>query len=70
MHAFFISNTFISNTRLKLAKNRAKAMQHAEAELLLSENYVISSSTLSSKDIRRYPKKCAKNKYAYLNEVI
>ena len=25
LHAFFISNTFISNTRLKLAKNQAKA---------------------------------------------
>ena len=32
---FFISNTFISNARLKLAKNQAKAKQQAEAELLL-----------------------------------
>ena len=31
---FFISNAFISNTRLKLAKNSAKAKQHLEAELL------------------------------------
>ena len=59
IHAFFISNIFISNTKLKLVKIRAKA-----------ENYVISSSTLSSKDNRRYPKKCAKNEYDYLNEVI
>ena len=51
-------------------KNWARAKQHAEAELLLLENYVVSSSTLSSKDNRRYSKKCAKNKYVYLNENI
>ena len=45
---------------MKLEKNWAKAKQHAEAELLLLENYVVSSSTLSSKDNRRYSKKCAK----------
>ena len=33
--AFCISNTFISNIRLKLAKNQAKAKQHPETELLL-----------------------------------
>ena len=53
-----------------MEKNRAKAKQHAEAELLLLGNYVISSSYLSSKDNRRYSKKCAKNKYVYLNEDI
>ena len=39
---FFISNTFISNARLKLAKNQAKANQHPEAELQLFENYSLS----------------------------
>ena len=34
---FFISNTFISNARLILAKNQAKAKQHPEAENLLFE---------------------------------
>ena len=43
-----------------MAKNRAKAKQDAEARLLLLENYMVSSSTLSSKDNRRYSKKCAK----------
>ena len=38
MHSFFVSNTFISNTRLKLAKNQANTKQHLEAELLLFEN--------------------------------
>ena len=66
----FLSNTFISNARLKLAKKQAKAKQHVEAEFLLLENYLHSSFTLSSKDNKRYSKKCAKNKYVYLNEVI
>ena len=55
VHAFFISNTFISNAWLKLAKNQAKAKQHPEAELLLFENKSHSSSKLSSKNNRRYP---------------
>ena len=33
-------------------------------------NYVVSSSTLSSKDNRRYSKKYANNRYFYLNEDI
>ena len=33
IHAF-ISNTFVRNIRLKLAKNQANAKQHPEAELL------------------------------------
>ena len=49
---FFISNTFISNARLKFAKNQANAKQHPEAELLLFGNYSYSSSTLSSKNSR------------------
>ena len=31
---FLISNIFISNAKLKLAKNQAKAKQHSEVELL------------------------------------
>ena len=38
LHAFFISNTVISNARFKMAKNVVKAKQHPEAELLLFEN--------------------------------
>ena len=37
---FVISNTFISNARLKLAKNQAKFKQHLEAELLLFKNFL------------------------------
>ena len=54
---FYISNTFICNARLKLAKNQANAEQHPEPELLLFENYSHSSPTLSSKKNRTYSKK-------------
>ena len=45
---------FISNTRLKVAKNQAKAKQYPEAELLLFENYWLASSMLSSQNNRKY----------------
>ena len=32
LHAFFISNTFISNTRLKFGENLANVKQHFQAE--------------------------------------
>ena len=50
IYAFFISNTFLSNAMLKLAKNQASAKQHSEAELLLFEINSYSSFTLSSKN--------------------
>ena len=50
---FVISNTFITNNRLKLTKNQARAKQHPEAKLLLFENYLLSSSTLSSKSKKK-----------------
>ena len=53
---FFISNSFISNTRLRLAKNK----QHPETKLLLFENYLLSSSTLPFKNNRRYSKNVRK----------
>ena len=59
----FISNTFISNARLKLAKSQAKSKQHRQAELLLFENYLLSLSMLSPKYNGRYCKKCTKNEY-------
>ena len=41
---FLISNSAVRKARLKLAKNQAKAEQRPEAELLLFENYSLSSS--------------------------
>ena len=70
---FCISSTFISNTKLKLAKEIAKAKQRPEAELLLFEDYLLSSSTLSSKSNRAYSGKCAKKQvclFVYFNEII
>ena len=46
----FLSNTFISNARLKLAKNQANAKQRSEAESLLLKNYSHSSSMWSFKN--------------------
>ena len=54
----------MSNT-LKLAKNQAKAKQHAETEILLIEKYLLSSFTLSSKHNSGYSKKMYK-KQVYL----
>ena len=54
---FVISNTFMSNARLKLAKNQAHAKQHLQAEHLMFGNYLDSSSTLSSKSNRTYTKR-------------
>ena len=69
VHSFFISNTFISNARLKLAKNQANAKQHPEAELSLFENYSHALFTLSFKNNRSYSEKCAKNKCVCFNEI-
>ena len=57
LHAFFISNTSISNARLKLPKNQAKAKQHPEAKLLLFESYSLLSFTLLPKNNRSYSTK-------------
>ena len=54
----------MSNTRLKFAKNQAKANQHPESELLLS------SFKLSSITCMRYSKKCAKSKCSCFNEIM
>ena len=56
-HLFTLYEFFISNARLKLEKSQAKAKQQPETELLLIENYSLSSSTLSSKNNSR----CSKN---------
>ena len=59
----------MSNVTLKMAKNQPNVRQHSEAELLLFENYSLSSSKISSKN-RRYSKKYTKNKCVCFNEVI
>ena len=59
---FFISNTFISNARLKLAKNQTKAKQHSEAELSLFEIIGFLHPRYHPKIIGYILKKCKKNK--------
>ena len=66
IQAFFVSYTFISNAWLKLVKIQAKAKQHSETELLLFENYLLFSSTLSTKMIRDIPKNVQKTSTSVL----
>ena len=72
LHILFISNSFISKDRLKLAKNQANTKQHLEAVLLLFENYLYSSFILSSKNNRTYCilKSKQKNKCFCIHEII
>ena len=70
LHAFFISNTLISNSKHKLAENQVKSKNHLEAEFLLFESYSFHSSKLSSKNDRKYSKKICKNKWVSINDII
>ena len=75
---FFISNTFISNARMKLAKNQANAKRHPEVlpfEVLnfchLKIMHHSSSTTLLSKIIGHIlVKNKQKNKCVCFNEII
>ena len=69
LQAFFISNAFISNARLKLVKHQANAKQHSEAELQLFYNYSHSSTTLSSKIIAHILKNKRKSKCLFIHEI-
>ena len=60
IYAFYVRKAFISNARLKLAKNQAKAKQHPKVEISLFENNSLSLSTLLPKNKRRYSKRCTK----------
>ena len=53
IHAFFYKQHLYKqhfSAKLKLVRNQTNAKQHPEVELLLSEYYSHSSSTLSSKN--------------------
>ena len=64
---FFISNTFISNVKLKLAKNQANAKHHCQLNFCC---YSQSSFILSSKNNRTHSKKKKKNMYVCIHETI
>ena len=55
--SFSYKHHFYKQARMKLAKSQVNAKQHPEAELLASENYWHSSSTLSSNNDRTYSRK-------------
>ena len=70
LHAFLISITFISNGRLKLAKNQANAKQYPEAELLLFENLHILHPRYHPKIIGHILKNKKKYQFVFLDEII
>ena len=53
-----------------MEKNQANAKQHPETEILLKENYSVSSFMLSSKTKIRYSKKCVKSKCVCFNKIM
>ena len=53
---------FISNTRLKLAKNCAKAKQYPETELSVFENYLLSFPRYHPKTIEDILQNVKRNK--------
>ena len=67
---FFISNIFIGNIMLKVAKNQTKATQYPEAKFLLFKDYLLFSTTLSSKSNRAYSKIVQNSKCVCFNEII
>ena len=67
---FLISNTSMSNARLKLAKNQANAQQNPETGFLQFENYSCFSSTLLSKNNGTYSKNKQNNKCVCIHEII
>ena len=56
IHAFLYKQHFYKQRQAEIGK-KSNAKQHPETERLLFENYSQSSSTLSSKNNRTYPKK-------------
>ena len=58
---FLYKQHFYKQRQPETVKNQVKVRQQPDAELLLSENYSLSSSTLSSKKSRRCSKKCTKS---------
>ena len=67
---FLISNTFISNARLKLTKSQVNAKQHLEAKLLKNLKIIHSSSTLSPKNNRAYSKNKQNSRSVCFHEII
>ena len=70
LSSVFISNTLTCNARWNLKKQQAKVKQYLEAELLLLRNYSLFSSTLSSKNNKRYSETCRSNKCVGFHMII
>ena len=69
-HTLFYKQHFHKQCQIEIGKNQAKAKQNLETELLLFENYSLSSSKLSSKNSRKHSEKYTKNKYGYFVQIL
>ena len=70
LHALFISNTFTSNTRLKLAKNQAKLSNTLRLDLCYLKIICYLNPRYHPKVIGNILKKVQKSKCVFFNEVI
>ena len=68
--AFFITNTFISNARLQLAKNQANTKQHPEAKLSLFQYYSHFQPRSHLKTLGRILQNKQKSNYVIIHEAI
>ena len=73
-YAFLLKQHFYKQHQVEIGKKKwAKAKQHPKVELLLLENYFLSSSKLSSENNRAYSKECAKKQvclFVCFNEIV
>ena len=69
-YPLFCKQHFSKQCQTETGKKLRKTKQHLEAEHSLFKNYLLSSSTISSKDNRRYSKKCGKEKCVCRDDVI
>ena len=70
IYTLFYKQHFYKQHQAEIRKKSSESYTNPEVELLLFENYSLSSSMLLSKTNMRYFKKCAKNKCAWSREIM
>ena len=66
----FISNTFINNARLKMAKNQGNTNRHPEAKLCYLKTFYVYHPCYRPEKIEHILKNKQKNRYACVHEII
>ena len=65
-NTLFYMQHLYKQCQTETTQNQAKVKQYPEAEILIFENYLLSSSKLSSKNSRRYSKNIQKKNASVL----